>query len=226
MSALLSGEMRDTVELNPAAIFLLEKFFSKHERAKLFRSWAGASSMILKGGNAVWGDEHSAPDDPPNAALSGGAIFRFKPTLDITTESAPKNLTLDDANSFIMSHSPSSFSDMLRGNFSYGMERDEKVLDRAGETSWTNPLETRLPLAPSMKIYCLYGYGKVSLRKPISPRKEIMTADCLVLDSQPNAATFITRIQKKQSMSNALILDLQTLRRATRWEMLSSGRAQ
>ncbi|MCO5612952.1 hypothetical protein L7F22_067225 [Adiantum nelumboides] len=39
MAALLSGEMRDTVELPPAGAFLLERFFSRKERAKLFRTW-------------------------------------------------------------------------------------------------------------------------------------------------------------------------------------------
>lgn len=29
---------------------------------------------------------------------------------------------------------------------------------------WTNPLETRLPNAPSMQIYCLYGHGKPTER--------------------------------------------------------------
>ena len=53
---LTSMQMRDTVELNPAGVYLLEKLFSKQERAKLFRSWAGAASMLLKGGNAVWGE--------------------------------------------------------------------------------------------------------------------------------------------------------------------------
>lgn len=55
MSALLSGEMRDVVELNAAAVYLIEKFFSRSERAKLFRSWAGSASMMPKGGDAVWG---------------------------------------------------------------------------------------------------------------------------------------------------------------------------
>lgn len=47
--------MRDTVDLNPAGVYLLEKLFSKRERAKLFRTWAGSASMLLKGGDAVWG---------------------------------------------------------------------------------------------------------------------------------------------------------------------------
>lgn len=57
-------QMRDTVELNPAGVFLLEKLFSKAERAKLFRTWAGSASMLLKGGNAVWGEpDHRAGQD-------------------------------------------------------------------------------------------------------------------------------------------------------------------
>lgn len=53
--ALLSGEMRDTVEINTAGAKILERFFSRNERATLFRSWAGAASMMLKGGNDMWG---------------------------------------------------------------------------------------------------------------------------------------------------------------------------
>jgi phospholipid:diacylglycerol acyltransferase len=80
--------MRDTVDLNPAGVFLLEKLFSRQERAKLFRTWAGAASMLLKGGDAIWGkfrigrkcdrlakcagtgDKNGAPDDAENATLS------------------------------------------------------------------------------------------------------------------------------------------------------------
>ena len=29
---------------------------------------------------------------------------------------------------------------------------------------WINPLEARLPLAPNMRIYCLYGVGKPTER--------------------------------------------------------------
>ncbi|KAF8678940.1 Lecithin:cholesterol acyltransferase [Rhizoctonia solani] len=97
MAAFVSGEMRDTVEVNPAGAYVLEKFFSRKERARLFRSWAGSASMWIKGGDAVWGTPapfasstgptpttgqtqtqaqaetelaptYGAPDDPPNAS--------------------------------------------------------------------------------------------------------------------------------------------------------------
>ena len=51
---------------------------------------------------------------------------------------------------------------MLATNFSYGIEKNEKKLkanDR-DHTKWSNPLESRLPNAPSMKFFCVYGHGK------------------------------------------------------------------
>lgn len=66
MAAFLSGEMKDTVQMNPAGAYglcltrcfnykvltvdvqVLERFFSKKERAKLFRSWVGSASMWIK----------------------------------------------------------------------------------------------------------------------------------------------------------------------------------
>ena len=51
---------------------------------------------------------------------------------------------------------------MLATNFSYGIEKDEKKLkanDR-DHTKWSNPLESMLPNAPSMKFFCVYGHGK------------------------------------------------------------------
>ena len=52
---------------------------------------------------------------------------------------------------------------MIATNFSFGIERDEKVLKSNNEdhTKWSNPLEVQLPRAPSMKMYCVYGHGKV-----------------------------------------------------------------
>ncbi len=75
---------------------------------------------------------------------------------------------------------------MLETNYSYVIERDEEQLKRndADFRKWSNPLEVRyetipstciylprpffsllrLPYAPSMKIYCVYGHGKETER--------------------------------------------------------------
>jgi phospholipid:diacylglycerol acyltransferase len=47
-NALAAGEMKDTVSVGPAAAYVLERYFNKRERAKLFRSWAGSASMWIK----------------------------------------------------------------------------------------------------------------------------------------------------------------------------------
>lgn len=161
MTAILSGEMRDTVDLPVALSSLVERLFSRKERAKLFRNWGGASSMYLKGGNAVWGDLESAPDDLPGATESYGPLLRFK-------NSTRANLTLDGSRNFLTDHTPLAFQNMLAANWSTGMERDSQQIERnqlpKNQRTWSNPLESRLPNAPSMKIYCIYGQGKETER--------------------------------------------------------------
>ncbi|KAK6909810.1 hypothetical protein I203_103832 [Kwoniella mangroviensis CBS 8507] len=172
MTAFLSGEMRDTVELHPAGSWVLEKFFSRRERAKLFRRWPGSTSMWMKGGNRIWGNDSSAPDDPTNATDTHGRFFSFRHPGTSEEESSlnrwtvSPNLTLNEAGPYVLTHTPPSFQRMMESNYSVGFERDEEQLKRndRDHTKWSNPLEVRLPEAPSMKIFCLYGHGKETER--------------------------------------------------------------
>ncbi|KAL1746161.1 Lecithin:cholesterol acyltransferase-domain-containing protein [Schizophyllum fasciatum] len=179
MAALLSGEMKDTVQMNPAGAYVLERFFSRKERQQLFRSWAGSASMWVKGGDAVWGDGNSAPDDAPGMQSSFGHLVAFR-QIDGDSQNASdvgnvgtadraadlRNMTSEEAGTWILQHTPSTFQKMMETNFSQGMERDEAQLIRnnADHRKWSNPLEVQLPRAPSMKIYCVYGHGKETER--------------------------------------------------------------
>ncbi|KAI9639305.1 putative phospholipid:diacylglycerol acyltransferase [Dioszegia hungarica] len=172
MTAFLSGEMRDTVELHPAGSWVLEKFFSRKERAKLFRQWPGASSMWIKGGNRIWGTHNAAPDDPQNATDSHGRFFSFRHAgssseeADLDKSTVSPNLTMNEASPYILTHTPTTFQRMVETNYSYGFESDEGQLKKNDHDhrKWTNPLEVRLPTAKNMKIYCLYGHGKETER--------------------------------------------------------------
>ncbi|KAF5326319.1 hypothetical protein D9611_000021 [Ephemerocybe angulata] len=207
MAAFLSGEMKDTVQMNPAGAYVLERFFSRKERRNLFLSWAGSASMWMKvpylllarassnatrtfdsGGDAVWGDGTRAPDDDHEATDSHADLISFRTAQAgvNASELGPeepevKNMTASEASQWILQHTPATFQvrvlvvfstsrylaepkfqEMMRTNYSYGIERDEKVLklNNLDPTKWTNPLEVQLPNAPSMRIYCVYGHGK------------------------------------------------------------------
>ncbi|KAG1781897.1 Lecithin:cholesterol acyltransferase-domain-containing protein [Suillus placidus] len=173
MAAFLSGEMKDTVQMNPAGAYVLERFFSRKERQKLFCSWAGSASMWIKGGTDVWGDANWAPDDEPGSSHTHGELIAFRqgavpPSAhDITPSVEPtKNMTADDASTWILERTPSTFQKMIWTNYSFGIERNEKVLKKNAldPRKWSNPLEVQLPNAPSMKIICVYGHGKETER--------------------------------------------------------------
>jgi len=170
MSAFLSGEMRDTVEMNPAGAYVLERFFSRSERQQLFRSWAGSASLWVKGGDTIWGNETWAPDDEPEASHSHGALISFRREMVVANGAdvaeRTKNMTAEMVGNWILERTPSSFQKMLSTNYSFGIEHDEEVLARNDfdHRKWTNPLEIRLPNAPSMKFICVYGHGKETER--------------------------------------------------------------
>lgn len=173
MAAFLSGEMKDTVQMNPAGAYVLERFFSRKERQKLFCSWAGSASMWIKGGTDVWGDANWAPDDEPESSHTHGELIAFRQAAvplsahNITPSVEPtKNMTADDASTWILERTPSTFQKMLWTNYSFGIERNELVLKKNAldPRKWTNPLEVQLPNAPSMRIICVYGHGKETER--------------------------------------------------------------
>lgn len=159
MPAVLSGEMKDTAQLNAFAVYGLEKFLSRHERAEIFRAMPGISSMLPIGGEAVWGNSTWAPDDRPEQNTSFGNFIRFR---DHNSTHTAKNLTVSEALPYIFAHTESWYKDMVISSYSHGVAHTRKEVEdnQLIPAKWINPLETRLPLAPNLKIYCFYGVGK------------------------------------------------------------------
>ena len=151
MSAFLSGEMKDTVQINPAGAYgmtaprshpslwaaahrfslVLERFFSRKERQKLFRSWPGSASMWIKvschpprcmhpnycksrlnmqGGDDVWGNATWAPDDVPNSTHTHGALIAFRNASSaLDGDMEPNNMTSSEAGTWILERTPTTF---------------------------------------------------------------------------------------------------------------------
>ena len=161
--AVLSGEMKDTAQLNAFAVYGLEKFLSKEERCQIFRAMPGISSMLPKGGNAVWGTKAWAPDDLPGQNVSFGTFINFK---ESNSTQSPSNLTVEESLDYLLKNSDTWYRDMVLGSYSHGVAHSaaEVEYNTRDPRKWINPLESRLPLAPHLKIYCFYGIGKPTER--------------------------------------------------------------
>jgi hypothetical protein len=109
---------------------VLERFFSRSERQKLFRSWAGSASMWIKachhhisfvggynprgivfsqGGDAVWGNATHSPEDHTQSFHSHGELIAFRRGVNADNLPNVANMTADEAGSWILEHTPSTF---------------------------------------------------------------------------------------------------------------------
>lgn len=164
LAALLSGETRDTMSLGSFGAYLLEKFFSRRERAELLRTWGGSgASMLPKGGEFIWGNRDSAPDDELDTRYhSYGNIVSFTKTNEgeSTVFEKDRNRTLEkmidkdhhqnynaDDSLKLLNQSAADFYKMLENNYSFGYTTSKKQLKKNNldPRKWSNPLESQLP---------------------------------------------------------------------------------
>lgn len=179
ITALISGEMKDTVQLNPLALYGLEKFFSRRERVDLVRSFGGVPSMIPKGGEKIWGNLTHAPDDPSNTlmtdnkgisnslALQGTKSDTFGSFLKLNSKKlGDRNFTLSQTIQYLLDTSPAWFSNRVQNQYSFGIAdtKEQLELNEKDHLKWSNPLEVALPKAPDMKYFCFYGVGNPTER--------------------------------------------------------------
>lgn len=183
--ALISGEMKDTVQLNQLAVYGLEKFFSRKERVDMLRTFGGVPSMLPRGGDTIWGNLTHAPDDPPNMLSkenedvdiprkkneSLGAFVRYRaknlePNTDGMIPQETLNFTVSSSIDYVLDNSPKWFSDRVKEQYSFGIAKTSKELLKNDQNhlKWSNPLEVALPYAPDMKIFCFYGVGNPTER--------------------------------------------------------------
>ncbi|KAE8904637.1 Phospholipid:diacylglycerol acyltransferase [Phytophthora fragariae] len=172
ISALMSGEMKDTAELGGLSKFL-GYFFSVSARTQLARSWSSVFSMLPIGGDRVWGTADSAPDDVVAASpLSTGEnstvdpkkvkehVGRFGSTGQVVrfVNNTHENITAGGVQKLLAEIDP--YLETFRASLSTGIAEDPSLPEYDQSKYWTNPLEAALPKAPSLKVFCFYGVGK------------------------------------------------------------------
>ena len=167
LPAVLSGEMKDTAQLNAFAVYGLEKFLSRHERADLFRAMPGISSMLPMGGNLIWGDDEGAPDDKPGQNGTYGYFLNIRQSkVSNSSEFETQSLNVEQGFDYLLDKSEEWYRRMVRSSYSHGVAHTTAQVEanQKQPEKWVNPLESRLPRAPSLKIYCIYGVGKPTER--------------------------------------------------------------
>jgi phospholipid:diacylglycerol acyltransferase len=175
--ALLSGEMKDTVQLNALAVYGLEKFFSRRERVDMLRTFGSVASMLPKGGDLIWGSlTGGSVDDElsPNKNESFANFIRFDETIGPFSS---RNLTMAESIDYMLDMAPQWYQDRVREQYSFGVARSLEELEANNEkfSAWSNPLEAPLPNAPDMKVFCFYGVGNPTERAYIYQEEEHKT---------------------------------------------------
>ncbi|KAI8076898.1 Lecithin:cholesterol/phospholipid:diacylglycerol acyltransferase [Halteromyces radiatus] len=174
LTFMLTGENHDIVSLGKFANTLVDRLLCRGERIDMTRNWSGLAAVLPKGGDIIWGNDTSAPDDEMDdpSLQTFGNIISFSSD-KLTNKDANSsfvddshhplllNHTMDMAMNLLKNSSSQQFNDMLQNNYSFGISTSKQQLQENDNIprTWSNPLESRLPKAPSMKIYCLYGVG-------------------------------------------------------------------
>lgn len=171
LASLLSGEMKDTADLDRFSSYVVDKVLNRAERLRLFRSWGCLGYILPKGGTAVWGDATSTPDGLEATAMLPAMLNVFDPEHAEAGTAWPSNYTAAMFRTFsatqaldvLFADSQPAYRELLLQDFSFGTPA---TLDRQRErpAAWSNPLESVLPMAPNFTIYCMYGVGQPTER--------------------------------------------------------------
>ena len=165
VSTILSGETRDTAQMGTLETYILDLLLNKQERLSLFRTWMGGFAIFPKGGTRIWGSsEKGSPDilSGSDKDFKGIDIVSVIPVSDNEKESSNKRIQFDfDQIDKIREMSlPSDVYNRYNAFYSDGIAQPNEIAKNdLDHRKWINPLESRLPNAKNMKIYCMYGIG-------------------------------------------------------------------
>lgn len=182
ISALLSGEMSDTVVPGPAEM-LLEQFLGRKLRKDLFSTWGGLWAMIPKGGDALWGAGADFYRKDNASGIDDSCINEFDEHLLIFTGEGTEDMTCEANEIIDASHESTVISALIEFSSRKRHTLDE-IIDfltkwgggsgptvaaaklhsfdpkaKPSHATWHDITRTPLPHAPNLKIYCLYGVG-------------------------------------------------------------------
>jgi len=75
-------------------------------------------------------------------------------------------MTIESSMKYLFETTEDWYQEHVKKSYSHGVAHTaaEVEANEKNPSKWVNPLETRLPNAPNLKIYCFYGVGKPTER--------------------------------------------------------------
>ncbi len=164
VSMALSGEMKETTQLNKLSQLGLESLLSREERVQISRSLPGAATILPRGGETIWGKPAWGLAESQQSVDHD--TFVSLPNQRDEVAHMQRNATIVDSIAGLLSPSDAPYVDMVGRTNSFGVAHTKAEVERNEDDirKWLNPLETRLPDAPQMKVFCFYGIDKPTER--------------------------------------------------------------
>uniref|UniRef100_A0A061R4E4 Phospholipid:diacylglycerol acyltransferase n=1 Tax=Tetraselmis sp. GSL018 TaxID=582737 RepID=A0A061R4E4_9CHLO len=166
LTAILSGETKDTVGMGNFGIRFGDILLPRKQRIRLFRSYGCLINMLPKGGNAIWGSLNSTADGD---ALDRCASSKYPETqhghgafMTMSRNGTREELDIEAAARLVLD----KVSDPVRKRIQqHGALRAGVPGFEGRSESYDDTLVTPLPRAPSLRYICLYGVGNPSERR-------------------------------------------------------------
>jgi phospholipid:diacylglycerol acyltransferase len=166
VTALLSGEMKDTAAIMGTMGAMVERIFGRKNRQELWKTWGSLWAMLPKGGDAIWSHAGDMVINSPN---SNGVLESSPDKGNCSDAEGIPLITFEDNDEEILGSDTWSLNESIKYLKYWGNEMNNSVhaaqvhsFQSEGKISmenWHDPTATPLPFAPSMKMYCLYGVG-------------------------------------------------------------------
>ncbi|KAI8908062.1 Lecithin:cholesterol acyltransferase-domain-containing protein [Gorgonomyces haynaldii] len=160
LAPMLSGETRDSAQLDPYASQIVERLLARNEIQSLFHSFDGVATLFPKGGSKIWGfpGEH-IPDAPEhfdhNHESSSGVSFRKENSTTF------EQVTIEEAVQRVYDIVDPQAAKRWKKSYdlSYTNKVDPNYLEKP--ETWANPLLAPLPKFQynNFKMFCFYGVG-------------------------------------------------------------------
>jgi phospholipid:diacylglycerol acyltransferase len=186
------SEFQDFASLPAVRKLMMEKWLQRKTRYETWNTWGSLFEMLPKGGDLIWETDYEPVRSPDNESIKPNIGTETETETDVcidsATDSANESSQKPERSTFL-TFSEDAWEDVheFRSSPPRGWTVDETLayIKKKGAghgdrlygpnniASWSDPLKTPLPDAPSMKVYCFYGFGIpterfYSLRKTIA----------------------------------------------------------